>query len=189
MLGLGDLQKGERYKNTDYVLYTVLARMGLKQVALTYDIACQYKKNFFARIAALPEKLCALDIPALSWGLPVWHDNVHDPYCEAAESVKYMVGAGKTDGEGPECVWAVLNPMSYMTKEEHPGARHDDLEDKLNLHNFQKNIRLVEAFRAVAAGVTAEQTREWSKIVLEWLADPTKKNPYIAPKGQGDALI
>ncbi|KAF9006888.1 hypothetical protein BDZ89DRAFT_1144615 [Hymenopellis radicata] len=168
MLGLGDLQKGERYKNTDFVLYTVLARMGLKEVAVTYDIACQYKKNFFARIEALPDRLRALDIPALSWGLPVWHGNVHDPYCEAAESLKYMVGAGKTDGEGPERKNIRLGYTLFR---------------RLKLALQERTIQ-VEAFRAVARGVTEEQSSAWSKIVLDWLADPKKKNPYIAPKGQ-----
>ncbi|KAF9016773.1 hypothetical protein BDZ89DRAFT_1141218 [Hymenopellis radicata] len=133
--------KGERYKNTDFVLYTVLSRMGVKEAGVTYDIACQYKKHFFERIRALPAELRGLDLPEITWGLPVWHGNVHDPYCETSESLKYKVGMGKTDGEGPKRVWSILNPMSYMTKEEHPGARHDDIEDKANLHNFLKNVR------------------------------------------------
>ncbi|KIY60882.1 hypothetical protein CYLTODRAFT_316177, partial [Cylindrobasidium torrendii FP15055 ss-10] len=51
MLGLGDLERGERYKNTDFVLFWVLSRMSYKQAAITYDIACQYKKNFARRVA------------------------------------------------------------------------------------------------------------------------------------------
>ncbi|KAF8995346.1 hypothetical protein BDZ89DRAFT_1149647 [Hymenopellis radicata] len=183
MLGLEDLQKGERYKNTAFVLYMVLSCMGLKECTITYDIACQYKKNFHAWIAALPETLRSLDIPELSWGLPVWHGNVHEPSCEASESVKYKVGAGKTDGEGPE-------------------SRHDDIEDKCNLHNFLKNIRhgysllrrlklaleertiQVEGFKQVEVGVTAAQRRAWSKLILDWLEDPTKPSPYVPPKNK-----
>ncbi|KAF9005817.1 hypothetical protein BDZ89DRAFT_1145029 [Hymenopellis radicata] len=199
-LRLGDLQKGERYKNTDFVLYTVLSRMGVKEAGVTYDIACQYKKHFFERIEALPAELRSLDVPDITWGLPVWHGNVHDPYCETSESLKYKVGMGKTDGEGPERVWSILNPMSYMTKEEHPGARHDDIEDKVNLHNFLKNVRSgysllrrlrlalaertvqIQAFLAVEQGVTSRQRREWSQKVLDWIEDSTKPSPYIAPK-------
>ncbi|KAF9018836.1 hypothetical protein BDZ89DRAFT_1139729 [Hymenopellis radicata] len=134
ILGLGDLQKGERYKNTDFVLYTVLSRMGLKELTVTYDIACQYKIHFYERIKALPAALhdLMLEAPVIQWALPVWHGNVHEVKCEAAESLKYKVGVGKTDGEGIERVWAVLNPFAYMTKEELPGARHDNIEDKLN---------------------------------------------------------
>ncbi|KAF9039648.1 hypothetical protein BDZ89DRAFT_1129259 [Hymenopellis radicata] len=200
MLGLGDLQKGERYKNTDFVLYTVLSRMGLKEVTVTYDIVCQYKKHFKERIDALPAALRCLDIPELLWGLPVWHGNVHDVACEASESVKYKVGVGKTDSEGPERVWMVLNPMLYRRKEQHPGAHHDDIEDKINLHNFLKNIRQghsllrrlkiallerkvqVEGFKAVTAGITPAQRRCWSKIVSDWLQDNKKQNPYLPPK-------
>ncbi|KAF8995871.1 hypothetical protein BDZ89DRAFT_926932, partial [Hymenopellis radicata] len=67
MLGMGDLEKGEhrdalrwklmynsRYKNTDFVLHWILRRLGLKQVTITYDIACQYRKNFFKQVELLP---------------------------------------------------------------------------------------------------------------------------------------
>lgn len=119
--------------------------MGLKEVTITYDIACQYKKNFYKRIDALPEALKGLDLPVLTWGLPVWHGNVHDIKCEAKESLKYKPGVGKTDGEGIERVWSVFNSISYMTREEQPGARHDDIEDKADKHNFGKNIALGES--------------------------------------------
>ncbi|KAF8878399.1 hypothetical protein CPB85DRAFT_1443381 [Mucidula mucida] len=136
--------EGERYKNTDFVLYTVLSRMGLKEITVTYDIACQYKKHFFERIKALPPALQDImgELPNIQWALPVWHGNVHEVKCEASESLKFKVGVGKTDGEGIERVWAVLNPFSYMTKEQLPGARHDNIEDKINYHNFTKNINL-----------------------------------------------
>ncbi|KAF9029643.1 hypothetical protein BDZ89DRAFT_934226, partial [Hymenopellis radicata] len=206
MLGLGDLQKGERY----ILCYTPCcrdSRMGVKEAGVTYDIACQYKKHFFERIEALPAELRSLDVPDITWGLPVWHGNVHDPYCETSESLKYKVGMGKTDGEGPERVWSILNPMSYMTKEEHPGARHDDIEDKVNLHNFLKNVRSgysllrrlrlalaertvqIQAFLAVEQGVTSRQRREWSQKVLDWIEDSTKPSPYIAPKRGGTRRI
>ncbi|KAF8994209.1 hypothetical protein BDZ89DRAFT_1150195 [Hymenopellis radicata] len=178
MLGLGDLQKGERYKNTDFVLYTVLSRMGLKEVTVTYDIACQYKKHFHERIDALPTALRSLDIPELTWGLPVWHSNVHDVECEAAESVKYKVGVGKTDGKGPERVWALLNPMSYRTKEQQPGH---SLLRRLRIALLERKVQ-VEAFKAVEAGITPAQRGSWLKIVLDWLSDAKKQNPYLPPK-------
>ncbi|KIY63047.1 hypothetical protein CYLTODRAFT_337486, partial [Cylindrobasidium torrendii FP15055 ss-10] len=139
--GLGDLERGERYKNTDFVLFWVLSRMSYKQAAITYDIACQYKKNFARRVANHPA-LVEVDIELISWALPIWHGNVHALKCETVNSVKYRWGVGKTDGEGIERVWAILNRMAYMLKEEQPGARHDDLEDKINHHNFRKNLTL-----------------------------------------------
>ncbi|KAF8890594.1 hypothetical protein CPB85DRAFT_1257906 [Mucidula mucida] len=203
MLGLGDLQKGELYKNTDFVLYTVLSRMGLKEITVTYDIACQYKKHFFERIKALPPALQDImgELPNIQWALPVWHGNVHEVKCEASESLKFKVGVGKTDGEGIERVWAVLNPFSYMTKEQLPGARHDNIEDKINYHNFTKNINLgktllrrlkialeerarqVASFDEVNGALKKKLRGDWTQMVLDWIADNTKPNPY-APSGK-----
>ncbi|KAF9001427.1 hypothetical protein BDZ89DRAFT_968328, partial [Hymenopellis radicata] len=196
LLGLGDLEKGERYKNTDFVLYWVLSKMGLKEVTVTYDIACQYRKNFKKRIEALPEVLTSLGIPEIQWGLPIWHGGAHEISCETAESLKYKVGVGKTDGEGIERVWAVFNPMSYMTREEQPGARHDDIEDKADKHNFGKNINLgrtllkrlrialqekevqFNGFKIVDEALDDDVRSDWMGMIVAWLKDPTKPNPY-----------
>ncbi|KAF9012294.1 hypothetical protein BDZ89DRAFT_1142896 [Hymenopellis radicata] len=201
LLGLGDLQKGERFKNTDYILYSALSRMGLQSAAVTYDIACQYKKNWGTRIDELPAELREHDVPEILWALPVWHGNVHNVKCETSESLKYKVGVGKTDGEGIERIWAVFNPFSYMTREEHPGARHDDIEDKTNHHNFLKNTGLgdsllrklkialeermvqVASFDEVNSTLRSDLRSEWGAMVVDWLADPTKPNPY-APSGK-----
>lgn len=131
-----------RYKNTDFILHWVLSRMGMKALAITYDIACQYKKHWKERIDSLPRALRNLPIPKVTWGLPVWHGKGHGLKCEEENSLKYQVGVGKTDGEGPERLWSVLNPMSFMTKEEHHGARHDDIEDFINMHNHKKNLSM-----------------------------------------------
>ncbi|KAF9004178.1 hypothetical protein BDZ89DRAFT_1049589 [Hymenopellis radicata] len=202
MLGLGDLEKGERYKNTDFVLYWVLSKMGLKEVTVTYDIACQYRKHFKERIEALPDVLKNLDLPEIQWGLPIWHGGAHEISCETAESLKYKEGVGKTDGEGIERVWSVLNPMSYMTREEQPGARHDDIEDKVDKHNFGKNIHLgrtllkrlrialqekevqVKGFDVVDEALDDDVRSDWMGMVVDWLKDPAKPNPY-APSEKG----
>lgn len=116
--------------------------MGFKEVAITYDIACQYKINWLKRVEALPADLHAFAVTNILWALPVWHGTVHEIACETANSLKFQVGVGKTDGEGIERKWAAMNPMSYITKEEQPGARHDDLEDLTDLLNFKKNVEM-----------------------------------------------
>ncbi|KZT06945.1 uncharacterized protein LAESUDRAFT_625205, partial [Laetiporus sulphureus 93-53] len=44
--GVGDLQKGEKFCNMDYLVLLMLASLMLIWFFLTYDIACQYSKNF-----------------------------------------------------------------------------------------------------------------------------------------------
>ncbi len=132
--------------------------------------------------------------------------------------LKFKVGVGKTDGEGIERVWAVLNPFSYMTKEQLPGARHNNIEDKINYHNFTKNINLgkpilvgfactnvfsgktllcrlkialeerarqVASFDEVNGALEKKLRSDWTQMVLDWIADNTKPNPY-APSGKSE---
>lgn len=59
-----------------------------------------------------------------------------------ANSLRYKTGAGMTDGEGVERVWSGLNPIATSTKEMHADGRHENLEDSIDNHNFQKNLTL-----------------------------------------------
>jgi hypothetical protein len=44
------------------------------------------------------------------------------------------------DGERIERTWAGFNPVAWATKEMGLGLHHDVLEDKINHHNFKKNV-------------------------------------------------
>ncbi|KAJ7193314.1 hypothetical protein GGX14DRAFT_379218, partial [Mycena pura] len=65
------------------------------------------------------------------------HARAHEAECQAENSL-ISPGVGRTDGENIG-TWAVLNPIGYATKETGEGARHDNIEDKIEL-NFEKNI-------------------------------------------------
>ncbi|KAK0436073.1 uncharacterized protein EV420DRAFT_1623528 [Desarmillaria tabescens] len=47
-LSVGDLQKGERYLNMDYFVLSTLSDNTPPDLVISYDIACQWHKNFFA---------------------------------------------------------------------------------------------------------------------------------------------
>jgi hypothetical protein len=47
---------------------------------------------------------------------------------------------GKSDGEGVERTWSVLNPASHSTKDAGLGQRADTLEGKIDNHNYLKNV-------------------------------------------------
>ncbi|KAJ7816714.1 hypothetical protein B0H14DRAFT_2374442, partial [Mycena olivaceomarginata] len=46
--GIGDLQLGERYCNMDFILFSALLNTIIFYLILSYDIACQYGKNFWS---------------------------------------------------------------------------------------------------------------------------------------------
>ncbi|KAJ7778883.1 hypothetical protein B0H14DRAFT_3507857 [Mycena olivaceomarginata] len=137
--GLGDLQKGERYAKMDYILMSALADFDLQEVTLSYDIACQWIKNFEERMERLPEHLRRdLDAFELQTGLPVWHALAHEDSCASMNSLNYLLGS-KEMGLG--------NPA-------------DSLEDKLDSHNFLKNLGEVDSLRCKLIVAIAERARQ-----------------------------
>ncbi|KAJ7604993.1 hypothetical protein FB45DRAFT_1149649 [Roridomyces roridus] len=142
-LGLGDLQKGERYANMDYILLSALLGVSVLALAISYDIACQWKVNLPARakvISTTTPILTDLDKFQIQYGLPVWHAAAHETSCQTENSLSYTKGVGRTDGEGIERTWAVLNPVGFATKEMGEGARHDQIDNKIDHLNFEKNV-------------------------------------------------
>ncbi|KAJ7870131.1 hypothetical protein B0H13DRAFT_1634924 [Mycena leptocephala] len=196
--GIGDLQKGERYANMDYIVASALFGFALLFLTISYDIACQWKQNLPDRNAKLPSRLrLPLENITVQCALPVWHASSHNESCQNDNSLSFKPGVGKSDGEGVEQVWSVLNPASYHTKDAGHGQRVDTLEDKIDSHNFQKNIgqgealqrkllvaiaerdRQVAEFKACSSTVETRVLKVWKNEILEWEKDPSKhKNPY-----------
>ncbi|KAJ7145424.1 hypothetical protein C8R43DRAFT_1088748 [Mycena crocata] len=146
-LGLGDLQKGEQYANMDYILLSALMGVTVLCLTISYDIACQWKINLPARakkIADTTSITTNLEDFEIQYALPVWHAVAHGVSCQTQNSLSYAVGVGRTDGEGIERTWAVLNPISYSTKEMGDGARKDAIENKVDHLNWEKNVLQTE---------------------------------------------
>ncbi|KAJ7043420.1 hypothetical protein C8F04DRAFT_1207359 [Mycena alexandri] len=200
--GVGDLQKGERYANMDYILLSAVLGITLLYLTISYDIACQWRINFQARMGEMPRRLhLDLDKVTVLFGLPVWHALAHEKKCQVRNSLSYVPGVGRTDGEGIERTWSLFNPLAWATKEMNAGARHDAIEDKMDHHNFEKNINHgttlqrklilalterdthVEAFKQIDSTLKSELRKEWQEMIDEWLEDNTKPNPYELPEG------
>ncbi|KAJ6448052.1 hypothetical protein C8R47DRAFT_1085105 [Mycena vitilis] len=198
--GLGDLQKGERYANMDYIVMSCLAGFALLMLTISYDIACQWKVNLPTRNAKLPKAIrLDLDKVEVQCGLPVWHASSHETDCKDENSLSVLPGVGKSDGEGVERTWSDLNPAAFHTKEMAIGNRADTLEDKIDSHNYLKNLthgdalrrkllvaiaerqRQVESFKEVNRTVPKELRTTWQTQIDAFIADHSKPNPYILP--------
>ncbi|KAI4517040.1 hypothetical protein K525DRAFT_211789 [Schizophyllum commune Loenen D] len=174
--GLGDLQKGERYANMDFIFWSAVKDESVAKVMLTYDIGCQWKKTLWDRLNKLPFSLqphTEIGRPRLDIDvrLPVWHGNVHDIACRSANSVRYAPGAGKPDGEGPERIWATMNTLATATKEMGEGVRDGVIEGWSAHHNLQKNIgqRIGLERRLQLATEQSQQRRDELKDIEEAL--------------------
>lgn len=129
----------------DYILLSTLAGFALLWLTISYNISCQWKIHLKDRNAKMPSRLrLPLDKITVQCALPVWHAASHEEICQNANSLSFKPGVGKSDGEGVERTWAVLNPASYHTKDMGKGNRVDTLEDKIDSHNYQKNLGLGE---------------------------------------------
>ncbi|KAJ7761124.1 hypothetical protein B0H16DRAFT_1312626, partial [Mycena metata] len=201
--GVGDLQKGERYSNMDYIVLCAVLGIMAMYLVISYDIACQWRIHFEERMGKMPEELQPdLNQTTVLYGLPVWHAAAHEHSCQVQNSLSYVPGVGRTDGEGIKWTWSDFNPLAWATKEMGAGARHDTIEDKIDHHNFEKNInqvrttlprklilaiekrdRQVAAFTQVDATLKKDLRKTWQKQVDDWVADHTKPNPYTLADG------
>ncbi|KAJ7578419.1 hypothetical protein C8J56DRAFT_797312 [Mycena floridula] len=199
-LGIGDLQKGERYANMDYIFFMAIQMCRLALIFLTYDIYCQYRVNLELRNLSMPDAI-RHDFSAteIKGGLPIWHGDVHVVSCRTEHQVQYQEGAGKLDGEAPERVWSVLNPISYATKEMGVGACTDAIDERVDYHNHTKNIRLgttlqkrlqiavvecgkqVAIFREMSSSVQSDMKLRWEKQYDAWVEDCKSNASPFAP--------
>lgn len=136
-------ERGRSYANMDYIFLSALTGVFVLCLAISYDIACQWQINLPVHAKKIAESTgitTVLNDFEIQFALPVWHAVAHEVSCQTQNSLSFAVGVGRTDGEGIERTWAVLNSVGFSTKEMGDGARHDAIENKIDHVNFEKNI-------------------------------------------------
>ncbi|KAJ7852029.1 hypothetical protein B0H14DRAFT_2581072 [Mycena olivaceomarginata] len=191
----------------DYILLSAILGILVLYLAISYNIVCQWKKYLATRAKIVEEALGSttrLEDLNVIYALPVWHAAAHETSCQTENSLSYVEGVGRTDGEGIERTWSVLNPLAYSTKEMGNGARHDAIENKVDHLNFEKNVgqgdtlarklivaiterdKQVAEFREVDSSINKETRLKWEQRINEWRADrENKPNPYCLAGGKG----
>ncbi|KAJ7694498.1 hypothetical protein B0H16DRAFT_1485647 [Mycena metata] len=158
----------------DYILMLALAGFDGREITISYDIACQWKKNLADCMGRLPDHL-QLDLDAIDidTGLPVWHALAHEDLCARLNSLTYIRGVGRSDGEGVERLWAWLNGCSYHTKEMGLGNRADTL-----IVAIAERARQIAAFTEINKNIPSEKRAEWQEKIDAFLADRSCGSPY-----------
>ncbi|KAJ7801511.1 hypothetical protein B0H14DRAFT_3489429 [Mycena olivaceomarginata] len=152
--GLGDLQKGERYSNMDYIVMSALIGFTLLWLTLSYDIACQWKMHLPEQMKKLPDAMqLPLDDIKLQCALPVWHASSHNGDCKDVNSLSFKEGVGKSDGEG------------------------DALRHKLVVALAERD-KQIKNLNVVSSAVEGDVKRVWKKMIQQWIEDPSAPNPY-----------
>ncbi|KAG6807422.1 hypothetical protein H0H92_007606, partial [Tricholoma furcatifolium] len=199
--GTGDLQKGERYGNMDYILFSTLQLVILVKILICYDIACQYGRHFWKRMEDLPERMQIMHQPVVRFKVPKFHLPPHKAECHGPFSLNFTPGVGRTDGEGVERNWAWLNGAVSSTSQMGPGSRHDTLNDFMGFWNYRQTINFKNSLlRALVEAISewivhcraftiltealqkehASDVQEWNEWIIEWERDSSSKNdPYL----------
>ncbi|KLO14505.1 hypothetical protein SCHPADRAFT_826309, partial [Schizopora paradoxa] len=203
--GVGDLQKGEKYSNMDYIFASASRCAKGDRMVVSYDIACQWHRNLASRCEALPEHVSFDPVTVdLEYVIPKFHISAHGSKCQGKFSLNFRRYMGRTDGENIERGWAWMNPASLSTREMGPGSRADTLDDQWGAFNFATLTRLGEcvisrrlheaARQAKAQRLIHEQmsasfppsvVAEWASMVDAWAANPSDEslpNPFDEPE-------
>ena len=129
-----------RYCSMDFIFFAALVGIILPWVFITYDIACQWSKNFRDRMSNFPESMRINPATKVDFAIPSWHINGHGERCRRDFYLGYTRGAGRTCGEEVETTWSSTNALAPSVREMAPGARHETLNDHWNGWNFHKIV-------------------------------------------------
>ncbi|THU82072.1 hypothetical protein K435DRAFT_692249, partial [Dendrothele bispora CBS 962.96] len=182
--GLGNIPKGERYACMDFIFaYSLKTFVHVLWLLLSYDIACQWFVNLFARMSNTwsddmrPTQILNSEnvVPAVG----KFHEPAHLQKDHEQYSFNLIAGVGHSNGEGPERLWAAHNAVAYSTKPMGPGSRQDVLDDHFAAWNWGKLIGM--AHNGWTIRLPQHLVRSWEDICVTWEKAPFPKqveNPF-----------
>ncbi|KAJ7758846.1 hypothetical protein DFH07DRAFT_867964 [Mycena maculata] len=147
--GVGDLQRGERFANMDYIFGSIMRHKHAQlRKLISYDIVCSWKKILRERMATMP-KLVQLNmiLTLFKFVIPKMHIHAHNLVCRLLYSLNLIPGSAQVDGEGIERPWASIGAVTTSTVQMGPGARHGVLDCQWSHWNWQKLVGLVALLR------------------------------------------
>ena len=138
-----------RYINTDYAAASALANsieVGITNVVVTYDIACQWGKNFQYHLSAYPS-IPPLNLTALNSfrvAIPKFHLIGHGASCQSTFNLAFMDKVSMTHGKSVKTIWSHSTSLATWLRENGPGAQHLILDDHWSGWNWSKLVGLCE---------------------------------------------
>ncbi|KAJ6458767.1 hypothetical protein C8R45DRAFT_1183359 [Mycena sanguinolenta] len=195
--GVGDLQKGERYANMDWIFACILLLKHPKLLKIIlYDIVCQWWVNLKKCLKDLPLLVhIILVMKLLRFVIPKMHIHAHTLVCQRSFSLNLVPGSVQTDGERIERPWAHIGGVATSTREMGPGSREDTLNCHWGFWNWGRLIGLGERLRAQTdctkreyadqlkaftqfSVQQGERVPAWRKMVDDLEAKRSDVNPY-----------
>ncbi|KAL0567542.1 hypothetical protein V5O48_014447 [Marasmius crinis-equi] len=203
--GVCNLEKGERYSNSNFVVAYAMLRMALEMVRfliIAYDIACQWFANLFRRTTddwkewmRFPPSLQLVPV------IPKFHHPAHREEGHDKFNCNLSKGLGHSDCECNERMWSVMNGAAPSTKPMGPGSRILVLNDHFGHYNWGKYTGLgatlsrkyaaavkernlqTEAHRGLTEALPKGLSDKWERTCKDWENAPWDKkgeNPFTA---------
>ncbi|KAJ7054887.1 hypothetical protein C8F01DRAFT_1088626 [Mycena amicta] len=166
-MGLGNLQKGERYANMDWVFLCAVGGSGVKRLVVSYNIACQWKQKIRIRATKIEGNA------AIRTELSDYETHTRDELPSSKLVDTHTVGVGRTDGEGIE-----RTRDRGGQPPRHDRRESDTLAWKLIIAIAERD-RQIDEFAEVDKSMEPTLRREWEQRVELWNEDPSQPNPYI----------
>ncbi|KAJ7179972.1 hypothetical protein C8R43DRAFT_1117316 [Mycena crocata] len=161
--GVGDLQRGERYANMDYIFASLLRHLDAKLLKIiSYDIVCQWWKGLAGRVAKLPPHLRLQLVMAL-FRFRADRRGRHPSTRE--------MGPGSRE-DVLSCHWGHCNWQKLT-----------GMATRLRIRTDRAKAEYASQLEGFTSFSLQQQDRvpAWRKMVVEFEADPSKPNPYEAP--------
>ena len=124
----------------DFLVLATLVGVVWTALVISYDIVCQWSRNFARRVPQFPTwmQLPTQILTSIKYVIPKFHIYGHGQNCQMKFSLNFLQYSARTDSEEPERWWSHINPVSMSTKEMGPGARHDTIDDHAAAWNWRK---------------------------------------------------
>jgi len=126
------------YCSMDYIYLSSLVSIILLSIIISYNITCQWSKNFFNQLKAMPPWLQFKQLPSFQFKMPKFHLPAHKADCHSQFSFNYTPGVGCTDGEGVKRNWLWLNGAAASTSQMGPGSQSNTLDNFMGFSNYCK---------------------------------------------------
>ncbi|KZP23155.1 hypothetical protein FIBSPDRAFT_952228 [Athelia psychrophila] len=195
---VGELQKGERYANMDYIFFSSVSQQEFVRLVMSYDIVCQWFVHLWKRMLDMPGYLkIDREGKEFIFLIPKFHLPAHVERCHTSFSFNLTRGVGRTDGEAPERGWSNINPLSASAKQMGPASFRETIDDHFGDWNHQRIVGLgrllrrkikdaveardehIEEFYAFSDTIVATSVIEWTSMVEAWETDNTQSNPFV----------
>ncbi|KAJ7630159.1 hypothetical protein B0H17DRAFT_1217935 [Mycena rosella] len=144
--GVGDLQKGERFANMDYIFGSILRHKDPRiRKVVSYDIVCQWWIHLLDRLKKMPPLVrIFLILQYCRFVIPKMHIHAHTLACQILFSLNL----------------ASIGAIATSTRVSGPGARHDALDNHWNFWNWLKTIGLPSILRRRLDAARKEQVAQ-----------------------------